>query len=83
LDTLNKVKQQILREDIIEQASKDYERTVLTLLTSSLDPPIPDDRLKLLNFSVLFSPDDLKSIAHSLNDLKLTLNNKEEVNLAL
>jgi hypothetical protein len=81
---LNKVKQQILREDIIEQASKEYERTVLGLFTTNDHINlIPDERIKLLNFSVLFCPDDLRSIAYSLNELKLTLNRKEEANQAL
>jgi len=46
----------------------------VTSLLTSFDPqhsePIPDERLKMLNFSVLLAPADLKAVAHSLNDMK-------------
>ena len=81
---LSKIKQLLTREEVLEQASKEYERTVISLITSSdTQALIPDDRMKLFNFSVLLPPADLKSVANALNDLRTSYHDVTKVNLAL
>lgn len=81
---LSKIKQLITREEVLEQASKEYERTVISLITSSdTQAVIPDDRLKLFNFSVLLPPADLKSVANALNDLRTSYHDVAKAKLAL
>ena len=44
---------------------------------------IPDDRLKLFNFSVLLPPADLRSVANALNDLRASYHDVTKAKLAL
>jgi hypothetical protein len=81
---LSKIKQLITRDEVLEQASKEYERTVISLITSSdTQAVIPDDRLKLFNFSVLLPPADLKSVANALNDLRTSFHDVTKAKVAL
>lgn len=81
--SLKRIQSLIDRDEAIEQPSKEYEKEVLSLLTSSTRNILTEEDYGHLTRSLLLEPKDFLSVIYAQNELKLQLSDLESRNMHL
>lgn len=80
---MKRIQSLIDRDEAIEQPSKEYEKEVLSLLTSSTRNILTEEDYGHLTRSLLLEPKDFLSVIYAQNELKLQLSDLESRNMHL